>query len=318
MKNRSLPYLTPPSAMGCAKPPASAADPRPGRKPGRGRGGRARPALFALAAGVCMLACLWGARPALAKSSPKVERLRAIYSLDENVGESDGRLIRRRLLKLLLRSDVKLFLSVIKKAEAGEPDLMVGGCRAHSLKKHPALLLPKSCRYPVSGWGYSTASGNYQLTLENWLKIAPFLELRDFSELNQALAALELIRRGGGAASPIGSKGRAIKLRIQGGFLKLLQGDVKSALCMATHDWASSSCSTLPANNKIVYAHLADEIRKSEADRLRPRLSENGERSRGAHAKAKAPLASSGREVKTDILPTKGPKPEGSAARGKR
>lgn len=195
----------------------------------------------------------------------KVTKLRAAYALDKSVEETDGALIRRKLLKLLSRKSVRLFLKVIRKAEAGEPDLMVGGCRSRSLKKHPALVLPRRCCYPVKGWGCSYASGNYQLTLKNWKKIAPFLGLHDFSEENQALAALELIRRGGGAAGAHGEKGFAMKRRIQGGFLSLVMGDVDLALCAATYDWASSSCSTLPAGNKVVYARLADQIRKSEA-----------------------------------------------------
>jgi muramidase (phage lysozyme) len=264
---------------------------------------------------VFLLIGLCGALVTLANSAPKVEKLRDAYSLDEKVNECDGKLMRRKLLKLLSRREVKLFLSVIKLAEAGEPDLMVGGCHAHSLEKHSALLLPEWCRYPVKGWGHSTASGNYQLTLSNWKMIAPFLGLRDFSEINQALAALELIRRGGGAAGAYTVKGLALKQRIQGGFLRLLQGNVDSALCMATADWASSSCSTLPANNKIVYARLADKIRKSEANR--PRRGEVSGRLHEAYEKVKAPSRSSGRAIKASCSRTKVPKPGYTAARGK-
>jgi muramidase (phage lysozyme) len=294
------------------------ANSRPGRKPGREGGGLPAPSLTALAAVLFFLISLCGAQGAHASTSKRVEKLRIMYSLDESVGESDGRLMRRKLLLLLSRSDVKLFLKVIQSAEDGEPNLMVGGCRAPNLKQHPALVLPKSCRYPVKGWGDSSASGSYQILLSNWEQIAPFLGLRDFSETNQALAALELIRRGGGAAAPKTAKGLALKQRIQSGFLKLLQGEVDLALCMATYDWASSSCSTLPAKHKIIYARRADEIRKKEAaERLQARRSEKGERLQSAREKGKASLRSSGHAGKADSTRTKGTKANCFAARSK-
>jgi muramidase (phage lysozyme) len=297
MEDRTFPYLTLPPAMDFAAPEALAnadASP-PGRKP-RGAGAcQPTLALTTLATGLFLLISLCGAKAALANSGPRVEKLRAAYALDESVEESDGRLIRRKLSELLLRREVRFFLKVIQTAEGGEPDLMVGGCRAPNLKQHPALVLPKSCQYIVSGWGPSTASGNYQITLTNWKKIAPFLRLRDFSETSQALAALELIRRGGGAAAAYTRDGLALKQRIQRGFLKLLWGDVDGALCLATYDWATSSCSTLPANNKIVYARLAGNIRKSEATRRRGRRGALAVRAQGAREKLKAAPKSSAR-----------------------
>ncbi|MBV8855465.1 MAG: hypothetical protein JOZ02_00755 [Acidobacteria bacterium] len=302
MENETLPSnLLQPTTVGTA-PSAADANSSTGREPvlgGAGRRGRTR-ALTATC--VFLLVGICGARGALAKPGDKVERLRAAYALDESVEESDGELMRRKLYRLLSRDDVRLFLKVIQTAEAGEPDLMVGGCRAPNLKKHPALSLPYSCRYPVKGLGRSSASGNYQLTLQNWQKIAPFLGLRDFSETNQALATLELIRRGGGAAEAYTEKGFAMKRRIQGGFLKLLSGDIDSALCMSTQDWASSSCSTLPAPSRVVYASLAADIRKREAPRTRARRVETEARvqhervgTEGAGGRVKSTLKSSGR-----------------------
>lgn len=258
MTNETLPNNCLPPTGGPRVPVALAAH-------AHARVGRRGAVRLATPAFVVLLVSLCVAHGAPAKPADKVAKLRAAYALDKSVDESDGALIRRKLLKLLPRKSVRLFLKVIRKAEAGEPDLMVGGCHSRSLKTHPALVLPRRCCYPVKGWGCSYASGNYQLTLENWKKIAPFLGLNDFSEENQALAALELIRRGGGAAGAHTEKGLAMKRRIQGGFLSLVMGDVDLALCAATYDWASSSCSTLPANNKVVYARLADQIRKSEA-----------------------------------------------------
>jgi hypothetical protein len=56
-----------------------------------------------------------------------------------------------------------------------------------------------------------------------------------------------------------------MKRRIQEGFLKLLRGNVKSALCLASYDWASSTCSPFPASYKIDYAKLAEDVRQSLA-----------------------------------------------------
>ncbi|MDX6403224.1 MAG: hypothetical protein QOH70_679 [Blastocatellia bacterium] len=199
-----------------------------------------------------------------AKPRLKIENLTSQYSLDKNVDDLDGEAIRMKLLKLLSRPGTKLFLEVIQKAEGGEPNIMVGGCKTKSLKLHPALTLSKRCRYPIRISGrlrFSTASGNYQITFSNWKHLAPFLGLPDFSQTSQALAALELIRRGGGAANAFTPTGLAIKRRVQQGFLALLKGNVSRALCLATYDWASSSCSPLPAAGKIDYAKLVRTVR---------------------------------------------------------
>ena len=191
------------------------------------------------------------------------------YSLNEKTSDANGLQIREHLQQIVTRPNVKLFLGVIKKAEAGKPNLMVGGCRAYSLRQHPATTLPKRCRYPIRINGrrtFSTASGNYQLTLSNWRRIAPFLGLRSFSENNQALAALELIRRGGGAAGARTSKGLSLRKRIQTGFVDLLKGNVKKALCLATYDWASSQCSPLPANHKVDYARLLRSVERRDSN----------------------------------------------------
>jgi len=86
--------------------------------------------------------------------------------------------------------------------------------------------------------------------------------LRSFSENNQALAALELIRRGGGAAEARTARGLSLRRRIQTGFVNLVKGNLKKALCLATYDWASSRCSSLPAGNKVDYAHLLNSVAK--------------------------------------------------------
>jgi len=210
------------------------------------------------------------ASPVIGFAKPRVrtERLAIQYSLYQDPGDLEGKAIRLKLSRLLFRPAIRLFLAVIQKAEGGEPNLMVGGCRAKNLKAHPALTLPMSCRYRIRIAGrlmLSTASGNYQITLSNWQRIATFLGLTNFSETSQALAALELIRRGGGAADAFTAIGRATKRRIQQGFLDLLNDRVNRALCSATYDWASSSCSPLPAAEKIDYAKLAKTLQRSQS-----------------------------------------------------
>ena len=207
-----------------------------------------------------------------AKRAALMERLSTQYQLDRNVKEIDGRKMRRLLLKLLSRHDVRHFLAVIREAEGGKPNIMVGGCRAPTLSRHPALTLPRSCWYCFRMHGRrvcSSASGNYQITWTNWSEIAPFLGVSGFSETEQALVALELIRRGGGAAGATTPRGLALKQRIQRGFRHLIAGDTDSALCLASYDWASSSCSTLPAGTKVDYVKLSGEMRKRLAARER-------------------------------------------------
>ncbi len=204
--------------------------------------------------------------PRLTRSQAKQENLINRYGLNKRVSKVEGPEMRRNLQALSSRGDVKRFLGVIKKAEGGKPNIMVGGCLARSLNQHPALTLPRKCRYPIRLNGrrtFSTASGNYQLTFSNWKKIAPFLGLRNFSENNQALAALELIRRGGGAAESRTQKGLSLKRRIQAGFINLLKGNLKSALCLATYDWASSKCSPFPAGYKVDYTRLLNSAPRS-------------------------------------------------------
>lgn len=209
------------------------------------------------------------AKPKPRHRQPKVKRTKRIpredvtvrYSLNKRVRESNGPHLRQNLQTLLPRKHVQQFLGAIKKAEGGKPNIMVGGCLARTLRQHPALTLPRRCRFWLRLNGrrtFSTASGNYQLTFSNWKRIAPFLGLRSFSENNQALAALELIRRGGGAAEAQTPRGRSLKRRIQTGFVHLLNGNLKEALCLATYDWASSSCSPLPAGYKVNYAKLVN------------------------------------------------------------
>lgn len=202
---------------------------------------------------------------------PRADLIRR-YALDKHLSNVNGPQMRANLQEMLARRDVKRFLAVIRKAEGGERNIMVGGCRAPTLRQHPALTLPKRCRYRIrvnGKWMSSTASGYYQLTFSNWKRIAPLLGLKSFSEDNQALAALELIRRGGGAAESQTTKGLSLKRRIQAGFINLIRGNLKEALCLATYDWASSRCSPLPAGYKLDYARLLNSIPENKPDHKR-------------------------------------------------
>jgi muramidase (phage lysozyme) len=187
-------------------------------------------------------------KEAAKKAVGKVQRLTSLYSLDKKLGESDGEEIKQNLLPLLARRNVRIFLEVIRIAEAGEPNIMVGGkCHSITLEKHPAEILPSKCRFRFRYNGrtlVSTASGNYQITYSNWKRLQPFLNLSSFSETNQALAALELIRRDGS---------------LRRGFLALLQNDVKAAIRFATQPWASSPYSTLPGG-KVNYMKIYDVL----------------------------------------------------------
>lgn len=210
---------------------------------------------YKLAITICLLVSLGGAQIVFARSKGRTNRLALKYALNKNIRDTDGTEMRRELLSLLSRPDIRLFLEVIQEAEGGEPNLMVGGCRAKDLSQHPGLSLPRRCFFPVKingHWRYSTASGSYQITLTNWRRIATFLGLRDFSVNSQMLAALELIRSGGPKS--------------QAGFLNLVQGHLNSALCQTTQPWASSSCSTLPGHPKKNFAHLAEKLRQRNAE----------------------------------------------------
>lgn len=215
-----------------------------------------------------------------AKPRKRTEEIAIQYSINKRPEDSNGQQLRRKLIQLLSIRNVRLFLDVIRKAEGGQSNLMVGGCKAASLMQHPAMSLPSRCWYRIKldgQWQYSTASGNYQITLSNWKEVALFLGLRDFSETSQALAALELIRRGDGAAKAVTTSGLAIKRRIQRGFVELLRGNLKSALCMATYDWASSTCSPLPASIKLNYAKLAETISESNKAPIRKGRADSAE-----------------------------------------
>lgn len=200
-----------------------------------------------------------------AKRAPNsAANLRAKFLLDKPLGKftrTDRGLVLARLETLRKKPVTQRFLDTIQRAEDGGPDVMVGRrykrfgkiCVPPNLDRHPGEVLPSKCFY-WSGRGrhrvFSTASGNYQITRQNWRELRPFLALSDFSPANQQRAALELMRRGGGARSQ----------RVKRGFLALERGNINSAIVLGTQDWASSIHSTLPGR-KMDYRPIAEKIR---------------------------------------------------------
>lgn len=180
--------------------------------------------------------------------------------------EADKRKIRRELEILRRRKTTQQFLSIIRLAEAGEPNIMVGdkpGCRVASLKKHPGEVLPKRCFYyfydKKGKLQFSTASGNYQITRQNFRIFAPFLNLRDFEVSSQQLAALELVRRGG-------RKPKQVKK----GFEALVRGNVREAVRLGTPDWASIPGSDLPGKKRTDFEQIVRKVLRNPAAETKP------------------------------------------------
>jgi muramidase (phage lysozyme) len=179
--------------------------------------------------------------------------------------ESGRRKIRGELEILRRRKTTQQFLSIIRIAEAGEPNIMVGdkpGCRVGNLKKHPGEVLPKRCFYyfydKKGKLQFSTASGNYQITRQNFRVLAPFLDLRDFEVDSQQLAALELVRRGG----------RKPKQVIKG-FEALVRGDVKKAVELGAVDWASIPGSDLPGKKRKDFKQIVQNVLRNSNGKSR-------------------------------------------------
>lgn len=169
----------------------------------------------------------------------------------------------RQNLEVLRRQPAtQRFFAVVQEGEAGSPKIMVGNrcpklTAKLDLSKHPGEVLPaKRCFYwYVNKKGklvFSTASGNYQITRDNYRKIAPFLDISDFRVLSQQLIALELMRRG--------------SERTKSGLIDLVQGNARKAVCTATQDWASSKCSTLEASRKEDYQKIYDRQMRQTAN----------------------------------------------------
>lgn len=170
--------------------------------------------------------------------------------------ESDKKRIRRELEVLRDRKTTQQFLTIIQIAEAGGPNIMVGdkpGCRVNNLKKHPAEVLSSRCYYyyydKKGNLKVSTASGNYQLTLSNYKKLAPFLDITDFSVDSQQLLALELIRRGGRKPE-----------QVRKGVVDLYRGDVRGAVRKATPDWAAIPGSDLQGRKYEKFKQMSESV----------------------------------------------------------
>lgn len=175
--------------------------------------------------------------------------------------DKDRKRNRQNLEALRRQPATQRFFAVVQEGEGGSPKIMVGNrcpklTEKLDLSKHPGEVLPsKSCFYwYVNKKGklvFSTASGNYQITRDNYRKIAPFLDIKDFKVLSQQLIALELMRRGNS--------------NTKDGLLDLAQGNTRKAVCAGTQDWASSKCSTLEASSKTDYQKIYDRQMREAA-----------------------------------------------------
>lgn len=83
------------------------------------------------------------------------------------------------------------FLSFLKKAEGGEPNIIVGGGRFSDFSQHPRIVGLRTKEGP------STAAGDYQITASTYDDVAPKIGVTGFTPADQRAIAVELIRRKG-------------------------------------------------------------------------------------------------------------------------
>lgn len=83
------------------------------------------------------------------------------------------------------------FLSFLKKAEGGEPNIIVGGGRFSDFSQHPRVVGLRTKEGP------STAAGDYQITASTYDDVAPKIGVTGFTPADQRAIAVELIRRKG-------------------------------------------------------------------------------------------------------------------------
>src|SRR2546423_13597729 len=98
--------------------------------------------------------------------------------------------LRQQAEDALQNPNVRAFLDTISVSEGADYDTLVNKGRFnHAIKdlsRHPNL--------NVAG---STAAGRYQFLFKTWQNVSAALELTDFRQHSQDLAAVELIRRRG-------------------------------------------------------------------------------------------------------------------------
>jgi muramidase (phage lysozyme)/soluble cytochrome b562 len=79
------------------------------------------------------------------------------------------------------------FLNTISSLEGASPDTIVGGTKTNDLSKHPNKI-----GFTYADGRVSTAAGSYQITGQTWNDINKTLNLPDFSENSQKIAATYL------------------------------------------------------------------------------------------------------------------------------
>jgi muramidase (phage lysozyme) len=149
----------------------------------------------------------------------------------------------RRVLESLLQHKVVIaFLNAVQWGEGGGPLVVVGGLRSKSpdcqrqihglnFSAHPKEQgLPNRCFLTTKQHGLSTAAGSWQIVYyRNWRTLRRLLNLKDFSERSQAIAALELVRSSQARGGKVGE-----------GLIALIKGDLDNAIRKGTDPWASS------------------------------------------------------------------------------
>lgn len=173
--------------------------------------------------------------------------------------------LRRKFESLLDTREAIAFLNAIEKGEGGGPITVVGGISGKSadcqrrIRKlnfsgHPKEQgLPNRCFLKTRKYGLSTAAGPYQIVYyRNWRGLRKFFGFRDFSERNQAVAALELVRSSSVKGGKIGD-----------GLIALVQGNVDKAIRKGTDPWASSPYSRWRGKNTApLLQYVRQELKK--------------------------------------------------------
>ena len=147
-------------------------------------------------------------------------------------------------VSLLLNSNVKAFLALLKYTEGAGYQTLYGGERFTSFDDHPRRMITKKLGGKTIT---SSAAGAYQFLSRTWDECAAACSLQDFSPLSQDVAALFLIERR-----------RALDA--------VIEGDWKTALERCNREWASLPGSpygqptkTLETCLSFLYANTAKE-----------------------------------------------------------
>lgn len=138
---------------------------------------------------------------------------------------------KEQLKQHLSNPHARAFLDLLAKAEGVKHgyNTLFGNTRFDSLADHPNI--KKQFTQTDGKKNVSSAAGRYQFLYNTWKGLANDLKLDDFGELNQDIAALELIDR-------------------KGALQDVLSGDYRSASQKLGGIWASLPSSNYPQNKR--------------------------------------------------------------------